>query len=394
MALSERVRRPWSDGRIVHQAERISDPVERLQYLRWAMHGREAKQGRPAWKRALLGLMVLAGFFFLLPPPSVVSDAVTVEHYVSVPNQGSSRMPQQYSDVWLVEDGGAHETYSNGLRIDNSFMVENEARFYQVLDRKHDLQPSIDWRSLPVGIVFHSTESSIVPFSADQNENLKRVAQTLLKSLRENRSYNFVIDRFGRVFRVVSENESANHAGNSIWADEDQVYLNLNSSFVGVAFEAQSDPNIAGTTINPAQMHAGRVLTEMLRSKFKIRAENCVTHAQVSVNPSNLRIGYHTDWAAGFPFAAVGLRNNYDLPVASLAEFGFEYDSLFRKALGNELWRGIGLAEQQFVRDAVHDGRSLGEHRRILQDRYRRLYSALKLTGALEEHLDATNSTQ
>jgi hypothetical protein len=393
MALSERVRNRWSDGRIIHQAERIADPVEKLHFLRHAMKGREQAPRRPVWKRLMLAASVIAGFFFLLPPPSVISDAVTVEHYASLPAQGLSRMTQKSSDVWLVEDGRVHETYSNGLRIDNSFLVENEPRFYQVLDRRHDLQPSIDWRSLPVGIVFHSTESSIGPFSADQNENLKRVAQSLLKSLRENRSYNFVIDRFGRVFRVVSEDQVANHAGNSVWADDDQVFLNLNSSFIGVAFEAQSGSG-ATVTINPAQIYAARVLTEMLRSKFKIRAENCVTHAQVSVNPSNLRVGYHTDWATGFPFAAIGLRNNYDLPVPSLSDFGFEYDSLFRKAMGNELWRGIGLAEQQFVREAVHDGRSLGEHRRILQDRYRRLYSALKLTGALEEHFDATNSTQ
>ena len=31
--------------------------------------------------------------------------------------------------------------------------------------------------------------------------------------------YNFLIDRFGRVYRVVQESDAANHAGNSIWAE-------------------------------------------------------------------------------------------------------------------------------------------------------------------------------
>ena len=49
-----------------------------------------------------------------------------------------------------------------------------------------------------------------------------------------------MIDRFGRVFRIVRESDSANHAGNSVWADQHWVYVNLNESFFGVAFEAQT----------------------------------------------------------------------------------------------------------------------------------------------------------
>ncbi|PYT35600.1 MAG: hypothetical protein DMG58_01625 [Acidobacteria bacterium] len=56
-----------------------------------------------------------------------------------------------------------------------------------------------------------------------------------------NRLYHFVIDRFGRVFRAVAETDYANHAGHSIWADERHIYWNLNQSFVGIAFEAQTE---------------------------------------------------------------------------------------------------------------------------------------------------------
>jgi len=42
------------------------------------------------------------------------------------------------------------------------------------------------------------------------------------------------------------------------------------------------------------------MLTDMLRKRYGIPAGNCVTHAQVSVNPSNLLIGYHIDWASSF----------------------------------------------------------------------------------------------
>ena len=52
----------------------------------------------------------------------------------------------------------------------------------------------------------------------------------------QHRCYHFVIDRFGQVFRVVRESDVANHAGNSVWADDKSVYVNLNSSFLGIAF--------------------------------------------------------------------------------------------------------------------------------------------------------------
>ena len=44
-----------------------------------------------------------------------------------------------------------------------------------------------------------------------------------------------------KVFRVVAETDYANHAGQSVWADEKNIYWGLNQSFLGVAFEAQTD---------------------------------------------------------------------------------------------------------------------------------------------------------
>ena len=53
----------------------------------------------------------------------------------------------------------------------------------------------------------------------------------MLEFVKQNRSYHFVIDRFGRVFRIVKESDSANHSGMSIWGDDKGVYVNLNPSF-------------------------------------------------------------------------------------------------------------------------------------------------------------------
>ena len=311
----------------------------------------------------------------LLPTAVVVSD-------VSHTMMGFEPFPQSaenVGNVWLAEEIEAHEWYSNGLRIDNAYRVRNERRFYQMLDRSLGMQPTEDWKSEPVGIVFHTTESPQAPFDPEQNDNLQRLGRSLLTHIRDNRSYNFVIDRFGRVFRVVNEDDAAHHAGNSVWADGRWALVNLNASFLAIAFEAQ------GSSLTSAQVHAGRLLTQFLRSKYKIRPELCVTHAQVSVNPSNMRIGYHTDWAGGFPFNEMGLANNYDLPLSSITDFGFEYDDVFLGAIGPKVWRGLSEAEQGLAADAKNTGRDIRDRRMNLQGRYKRLYESLKLTGALDK---------
>ena len=159
-----------------------------------------------------------------------------------------------------------------------------------------------------------------------------------------------VNDRFGRVYRIVDDESRASHAGHSVWARGDDVYLDLNSAFLGVAFESRWD---GGQTlpITRAQLMAGRNLTNYLRQRFAIAPEMCVTHGLTSVSPKNYLIGYHHDWARGFPFAAFGLPDLYAQPPPSVALFGFNYDREFVRVVG-ERWPGLVAAEAALRSDA------------------------------------------
>ena len=272
--------------------------------------------------------------------------------------------------VWLVERQGSMEIYSNGLRVENEFLTSNRARAYRAFGRQGWRASEIETQ--PAGIVFHTTESRMAPFEPSQNSRLQRNGRNLLSFIARHRLYHFVIDRFGRVFRVVAETDAANHAGQSVWADERNIYWGLNQSFLGVAFEAQTDTQGAsGDIATRAQVDAARVLTEMLRSKYHMAAMDCVTHAQVSVNPQTMRLGYHTDWAANFPFREAGLSEGYDTPIAALTLFGFDYDSAFLQANGRRVWQGLITAEEQMVREAAAHGTTLELYRRTLQQRFR-----------------------
>jgi hypothetical protein len=218
--------------------------------------------------------------------------------------------------------------------------------------------------------LFHTTESLQAPFERDHNRLLKQVGESTLDYVRRHRAYNFLIDRFGRVYRIVKEEHAAQHAGHSVWADAQWLYIFLNDAFLGVSFEAKTQPGSEESPISPAQMRAGAMLTEMLRSRYDIPLTNCVTHAQVSVNSSNMRIGWHTDWAAGFPFRELNLPDNYAQPIAAVALLGFEYDEQYLRVAGARLRAGLELAEEAIRRRAATEGLSLAAWRKTLQRLY------------------------
>jgi len=285
---------------------------------------------------------------------------------------------EQTPEVWQVERTAVSETYSNGLRIDNRFSIANRRRSYLAFSATRPDDMRGERRSVPAGIVFHTTESLQAPFESGQNPTLKRIGEALLNYVRLKRSYNFVIDRFGRVYRVVRESDAANHAGNSIWSDPKWLYLNLNDSFLGISFETQTAPGQLETAVNPAQVRSADLLIEMLRNRYGIPAGNCVTHAQVSVNVSNLLLGYHLDWASSFPFDQVGLPDNYAVPLPAISLFGFQYDSNFVSKAGLRLSQEAQLAEEILRDDAGAAHLPVPVYRKALQKRYSSRLAAVR----------------
>ncbi len=366
------------EANIQLRAQRIHDPVERLRYLRQVTT--DSESGRTSkGSRVIASALVLMGMVIPLS-----SDALVRVHVLTPPPAApSTTSTANLKPVWPVEQNKDYDLYSNGLRIENDLAVANHARSYHLIPATPSDDPG-PLRAQPAGIVFHTTESDQAPFEPGQSRALQRIGRELLLYVRHKRAYHFVIDRFGRVHRIVVESDTANHAGHSVWADAQWLYVGLNASFLGVAFEAQTQN---GTEpVNQAQIHAARTLTEMLRAKYNLPEENCVTHAQVSVNPANMRIGWHTDWGSRFPFEAVGLANNYERPNPGLYEFGFDYDPIYRKSTGPDLWKGLDRGEQQLRENAARQGVTAGAFKKFLQQRYRTLESALRDPEAVEEN--------
>ncbi len=262
--------------------------------------------------------------------------------------------------IWMVDSGRGFELYSNGLRVDTTWAVAGDPRRYRVFDAARGMGAEVHDR--PVGIVYHTSESDIWPLEETFNEKLRDSSQNLLRYLKKNHVYHYLIDRFGQVFRVVEETDKANHAGMSVWSAGNRVYLNLNGPTIGVSFETRWEGGRA-LPITRAQFEAGRSVTDYLRHKWSIEAEMCVTHGLASVNSRKHLIGHHVDWARGFPFEAFGLPDQYRRASPAVALFGFGYDERFLAVMG-EPWPGVAEAERQLLADAAAAGRPADELRR------------------------------
>jgi hypothetical protein len=384
---------PWVGWRLTRQAheagvDRIAaciwDPVLRLRFLR-AMAPR-ALVSQPPSKLRLRHWILGAAIVLLLLTPFLMKLAAGkpgTPHSapIALRRLAAAAGPPKTVIVWQVEQTRDAEFYSNGLRVDTSLTVANRPRLYTAFQRKAASINRVR-RTEPAGIVYHTTESCQAPFDAEDTQVLKRLGESLLEYVRRKHAYHYLIDRFGRVYRVVAESDSANHAGYSIWADDEWFYLNLNDSFLGISFEAQSHPGRTEGVVSPAQVRSAAMLTEMLRSRYRIPAGNCVTHAQVSVNPSNMLVGYHQDWAAGFPFAELGLPDNYQLPLPSLWAFGFDCEPDWLAGSGSRMADGVALGQQDFARRAAMAGVAPAAYRKVLRQQYRAWLAEVRRTSS------------
>ena len=356
----------WAD--VERQASRLRDPVARLRYLQTCLT-QPAAWARDSQRTSWAAFVSLALLLAAAAPTGSSAGSLPVKPKPPVPSP-----PVASGEVWLVEKTAQFELYSNGLRVERAWCVRGHPRSPRWLNRdaRTAPQPPPD----PAGLVFHASENDPAPFAPPWTHRLKQQGESLLGWVQRHTLYHYVVDRFGRVHRILEDGDRAHHAGRSLWADARWIYLDLNESFLAVCFEATTE-NGGRDALTAAQIHAGRLLVEMLRARYRLPAENCVTHAQVSVNPANGRIGYHTDWADGFPFLELGLPDNYSQPLPALLLFGFRADQSFLNRAGPRLREAVRASEEEVSRQARNSALPVEAYRHELAASYRRALRVL-----------------
>ena len=374
------------------KAGRIADPVDRLRYLR-SKATTTVSVNKPSFfeqhkSRLQIGLVAIA---LSVIGYGVISNQRPVKAR-SLSSAASSKGPiTEFSTpagkIWVVETREGQEIYSNTLRIETRFTIpKGEEPNWKYSRFAMGATTPVEMPG-PVGIVFHTTESMMAPFEKDQIKRLNFIGESAVRYVRSKRAYHYLIDRFGRVWRVTPESEPAFHAGNSIWADKDWTYINLNHSFLGVSFEASQSRTEGEALITEAQKLSAKLLTDMLRAKYNIAERNCVTHGMVSVNNDNHGIGYHTDFGGDFPFTELGLMDNYKSPLPSIYLFGFIYDESYQDAMGQRMDPGLAKATEMLNAQA----KKLGVTPAVLTRRLRDQYGQMTRNFKKENKNEASN---
>ncbi len=346
----------------------------------------------------------------VLRPPSMETDLPISKIKTASHQNRGELFPKYLKDpIWLVEKTSDREIYSNRLQIITTHTVDHIPRKYCRFPRNSNQSPAdIQTANKISGIVYHASESDLFPFTPEMNTSIKKYTGQLIKYLQRQKSYHYLIDRFGRVYRLIADNHVAFHAGNSVWADDEEIYLNLNHAFIGICFEGKDfeetentersenqtvqskSPRLRPTGIssfNNAQLRSGKELTDWLRVKYNIPQNNCVPHAIISVNPKDMLIGFHLDLSRGFPFAKFGLSNKYLEPLPSIVEFGFHHDRYFKKIFDGDIWPGIRQSEEILQRQARDSGMSLVKYRSGLHQKFTQYAQWEKKMVEKKDHL-------
>jgi hypothetical protein len=281
----------------------------------------------------------------------------------------------KFKPVWFVGKKGNIESWSNRAKIRTEFETNSEQRRYYAIPRGSDSLGG-ELRSDIVGIVYHTSESHIDPFTPEYSESIQRSTQGLIQYvIRPDKKYNYLIDRIGDIYRIVRDDQAAYHAGHSIWADNKNIYVGLNHSFIGICFESTVKSG-ADEILTEAQIKSGRELTDVLRSKYNIDDANCTTHGLVGISKETGFIGRKQDWIRNFPFDLMGLTDKYKVSLPSVSEYGFTYDDEVLQKLDGKLWEGAIIAEREFKKRAEKAGKDPETLRLQLLERYKAQFYA------------------
>ena len=113
---------------------------------------------------------------------------------------------------------------------------------------------------------------------------LRGTSQGLLRYVQKNRLYHYVIDRFGRVFRVVAEESKANHAGNSVWANAGRVYKQITR--LRIEGHTDSDGNDAAN-LKLSEARANAVMSALIKRHVDPPRVHAGTPARVELRLRN-----------------------------------------------------------------------------------------------------------
>ena len=84
---------------------------------------------------------------------------------------------------------------------------------------------------------------------------------------------------------------------------------------------------------------------------------------------------------SSFRIRRTGFLRRFRRPLPAIFLFGYGYDPTFFELTGARLRKGLLQAEERLVEEATVDGRTVAEHKKFLQKRYREKLAEIAVKG-------------
>jgi hypothetical protein len=160
---------------------------------------------------------------------------VEVVRSTPAPNDELTKVLPAYDPekIFLRENNREYEKWSNGCQILKKYETDNHPRAYYTIPRGAETDGEQVSNKI-VGIIYHTPESHIVDFTPDNNEAIQKGSRQLIEWIRDHKLYNYLIDRYGDIYRIIRDEHAADHAGHSVWADAKNTYVLLKDRLIVV----------------------------------------------------------------------------------------------------------------------------------------------------------------
>ena len=164
------------------RAAQIPDSVHKLKFLRSELEESDVLAAPPVRRIPFptVVAMVIAALAFLFTRATVNPEHAKAGEALSLPAAVSiAPVEGKIEKIWLVEKRPAYWVYSNGLQIRTEYLTESTVRHYVTWSRA-DLVENAAEAAMPAGIVFHTTESLMLPLEAGEAHSLVRTREAML----------------------------------------------------------------------------------------------------------------------------------------------------------------------------------------------------------------------
>src|SRR5215471_569705 len=104
--------------------------------------------------------------------------------------------------IFFVAKEDGYEKWSNNCNISTKYETDNHPRSYYTIPRGTETDGEQKTNKI-VGIVYHTPENPQVMFNQDNAGAIQQGSRGLIEHVQKYKKYNYVIDRFGGIYRIV-----------------------------------------------------------------------------------------------------------------------------------------------------------------------------------------------